>query len=82
MKKPALTIMALTLSLKVFACWGPEKNGFWYDSVPTASINTVSKAVVSAKSQELKALTPVAISYHNYLVSLIKRLFLAQSNPQ
>lgn len=82
MKKTTLTIMALTLSLKACACWGPEKNGFWYDNVPTASINIVGKAFVSPKSQELKALTPIAISYQNYLVSLIKRLFLAQPNPQ
>lgn len=82
MKKTTLTIVALTLSLKACACWGPEKNGFWYDNVPSASINIVGKAFVSPKSEELIALTPVTISYHNYLVSLFKRLFLAQSNPQ
>jgi hypothetical protein len=82
MKKTTLTILALTLSLNAFACWGP-KSGFWNDWSQGMLIPAeLKKAAIAPKSQELKALVPITISNQNYLLSLFKQLLRIQSNLQ
>ncbi len=82
MKKTALTILALTLSLNAFACWGP-KSGFWNDWSEGLLIPAqLKKVAIEPKSQELKTLVPITISHQNFLLSLFKQLLRIQSNLQ
>ena len=82
MKKTTLTILALTLSLNAFACWGP-KSGFWNDwNESILHSNHVKKIVVTEKAHEFNALIPVTISYQNILVSMYRRLFIAPANTK